>query len=366
MAEKHKYEGIYSSPDKYPSYGHSNHGGGAVNFLTKWSPKSILDVGCGFNEFVKSVLEKSLCERAVGVDFACPGADIIAEADALPFKNKEFDVVTSFDMMEHLPEESVDSVLREMCRVSNRFVLSISYVDSVNRWKGETLHPTVRPEHWWMVRLVRAGALSLKKVGRYITGTWGKPLSIDAGAKVVVVGNGPSILDAKNGKLIDAFDEVIRFNDYTIEGFQDHTGQRTTLWSTFFRNPDRTVKHPRVFLPHESTSSPEGVAEEYRMASWYFDRVRKHVQARKEFRYGFVEYDTDLLASSGTLLVCYLLEVVGVKKIHLAGFDHFSKHRLSGHHYWLNKAFKKPKEHDGDIEKQLFTEFLDAGRVGYL
>lgn len=345
-----------------PKYGHSNHGARAVPILEKWKAESIVDVGCGYNEFARSVREK-MGVRSVGVDFACPGADVICPAYKLPFSDAEFDVVTSFDMMEHLLPEEVDPTLAEMRRVSQRFIVSISYQDSVNKWKGQTLHPTVRPESWWMTRLVRAGAIGIAKQGRYITGRWQTPLRIDPKSSVILVGNGPSLIQTKRGKFIDTFDEVIRFNNFAIKGFEEFTGRKTTLWSAFFKKPEDEARFPRAFCIHERDKPLPGVAISYSMASWFYDRVRKQVQERSLWWSGFQKDTSPILASSGLLLTAYLLEVVGVEQVFVAGFDHFSKAKSGQHHYWLPQSFKKPAEHDGDVEAAMFEELAKAGRV---
>jgi SAM-dependent methyltransferase len=228
-----KYQGIYSSPEKFPRYGHSNHGAKAVRILQKWGTPTVLDVGCGYNEFVQQVREAMPNTRAIGIDPACPGADLHAEAVALPFADKEFSVVTSFDMLEHLPECEVEAALAEMARVSTAFIFSISYVPSVNKWQGKTLHPTVRPETWWIEKIMQAGGVHIAHSGRYLTGHWQTQLwKVKPADSVAVVGNGPSILNYNYGHLIDAHVHVVRFNNYKVEKFQPQVGTRTTLWSS--------------------------------------------------------------------------------------------------------------------------------------
>ena len=48
--------------------------------------------------------------------------------------------------------------------------------------------------------------------------------------KVIIVGNGPSLLDKENGHLIDGFDRVVRFNAYTIRGMEKWVGSKVTDW----------------------------------------------------------------------------------------------------------------------------------------
>lgn len=52
------------------------------------------------------------------------------------------------------------------------------------------------------------------------------------GRRVAVVGNGPQEMGSGNGPLIDGYDEVVRFNDFSGKGeFAADYGSRTTIWS---------------------------------------------------------------------------------------------------------------------------------------
>jgi hypothetical protein len=47
---------------------------------------------------------------------------------------------------------------------------------------------------------------------------------------VIIIGNGPSLLEKENGKIIDEFDEVVRFNNFKIKGFEKNVGTKITYW----------------------------------------------------------------------------------------------------------------------------------------
>jgi SAM-dependent methyltransferase len=369
--EHRKYADIYAAGGRYAAYGHKNHGKNALALVQKWQPESLVDVGCGWNEFSRSVRESMpRIASAIGVDFACPGADVIADATALPFADKAFDALTSFDMLEHLLPAQVDAVLAEFARISRRFVFSISHVPSViTSLQGENLHPTVRGEPWWMLRIMRAGGCKLARQGHYITGEWAPPLRIAPGARVILVGNGPSALQGC-GAEIDAFDEVVRFNEFQLEGFTEHVGTKTTLWSTFGRGvlPGGGTRPGRILCIHESTQAmPACEARElYRVPAWFYNETRRHVQQRAWWTGGFDKDPASLLPTSGLLVAAWLLQVVGVHKITLAGFDHFSKVNSRQHHYWVPKAYGKPKEHDGGVEAAMFAELRARGLLEYL
>jgi SAM-dependent methyltransferase len=367
-----KYQGIYSNPSAYPRYGHRNHGARALRILQKWNTRSVLDVGCGFNEFASLVRQQIPDAKVCGVDPACPGADVAAEAVKLPFQPKEFSVVTSFDMLAHLPECEVEAALAEMARVSTAFIFSISHVPSVNKWQGQTLHPTVRPETWWIEKIMQAGGMHIAKEGRFLTGHWQtQSWRVNPTDTVVVVGNGPSVLNSEYGALVDSHTHVVRFNNYKVAGFERHVGTRTSLWSSVgigrsHFDPTSSPSHSLLIDGEEAKHAEAESMPCERLPRWFYNQVRREVQERSSWKSGFAPEREKLLATSGLLLVVWLLRVKNVKNVRLLGFDHFSKDRSSQHHYWVPSAFKKPAEHDGAAEADMFDDLRAAGKVTYL
>jgi SAM-dependent methyltransferase len=369
MREIEKYRGLYSSSE-HTSYGHTNHGAKAVKLLIKTPPTSVVDIGCGWNEFCGLVRAALPDVQCVGVDFACPGADVKAEAHELPFADKSFELLTAFDMLEHVTPDLVDKVLAEMARVSQRFLFSISYVPSKRTWLGQNLHPTVQTEEWWINRIMRAGGLKIAKWSRYITGTWGEACIIKKDTSCVLVGNGPGALMRNRGVEIDAFEEVVRFNGYAIDPWADKLGCRTTLWSTYGyeKLPQGDQRPQRVIYTFgERGAGPAYIPEQlYRIPSWFFGKIHKEVQKRAAWHTIFANEDKLPIASSGLLVTCWLLHVVGLDRVHLVGFDHFRKDISRQHHYWTAGAFSRPKDHDGEVEASMFADLVVAGRVVYL
>ena len=166
-----KYDYIYTHPEEFPHYGSSNHGLKAIPLLTELDPTSLIDVGCGGNEF-KTLLAKTLPNcTVIGVDPASPKADIKATAQKLPFDNKAAMVITAFDVLEHIEEKDVPKTFIEFQRVSKFFVFRIAQRDSRLRVHGLTLHPTVHPTAWWLNQLNSLIAW-VKVVDGYILGEW--------------------------------------------------------------------------------------------------------------------------------------------------------------------------------------------------
>lgn len=168
LAEQQRYKDLYAS-GALPNYGKTNHGKHAIDFVQSLQPANLVDVGCGYNDFVKSLRPKI---PAIGFDFACPGADDIAFASSLPLQNKGCDLLTAFDVLEHLHQRDISPTLNEFKRVSARFLFSISYKDSKSKFGSDSLHPTIKPETWWIEQLTKNGAINIQHHKHYLYGNW--------------------------------------------------------------------------------------------------------------------------------------------------------------------------------------------------
>jgi hypothetical protein len=184
------------------------------------------------------------------------------------------------------------------------------------------------------------------------------------GESCVLVGNGPSLLAGDKGPLIDAFEQVVRFNTFKTAGLEPHTGSKTTLWATFGRGtlPQDGVRPARILMVHQGGSVPYDPAAIWRIPSAYYDARRAEIQAATA-REG--KEKAGLIPSTGYLSARWLLEH-GAQKLTLAGFDHFSRAARGQHHYWDQRAFLPPPEHDGEAEARLLLPFIEAGRLSYL
>ena len=69
--------------------------------------------------------------------------------------------------------------------------------------------------------------------------------------KIIIIGNGPSVLEKKNGKLIDSFDKVVRFNTFkNDEEFSDYVGYRTDFW--FINAKNIRTRSPEIIKMMEN------------------------------------------------------------------------------------------------------------------
>lgn len=191
-----------------------------------------------------------------------------------------------------------------------------------------------------------------------------KPPLVEPGASVLLVGNGPGLMLSRMGKEIDSFDEIFRFNEFRIKGFEEHVGSRTTVYCTFGRGmlPGDPSSRPEKVLLTFGRAKPAYPANwEYTIAPSYFTMLSAELRRRSNR-----PADSRLQPSSGFLVARWLLDSGQVKKVSLAGFDHFQKDRDKRHHYWINRRYGKPKEHDGDLEKEIMAEYERAGEIVYI
>lgn len=94
--------------------------------------RSVLDAGCGNGMFLKHLqdqgrfdckgLERSKAAIRTGVEQL--GVNIVeGDLGRLPFEDNSFDMVTSMEVLEHLPLPVFTKAIREMERVTRRYIL---------------------------------------------------------------------------------------------------------------------------------------------------------------------------------------------------------------------------------------------------
>jgi len=124
-------------------------------------PKKVLDVGCGFGKMVKYL--RWLGVEAYGLeisDYALKTAEdklkkylVKGDITGLPYEDNSFDLVTTFDVLEHLPLPKINKALSECLRVSKGLCLHKVFT-SENSWikifHGVDLsHVSIYPKAWW-------------------------------------------------------------------------------------------------------------------------------------------------------------------------------------------------------------------------
>jgi len=187
------------------------------------------------------------------------------------------------------------------------------------------------------------------------------PLDLKRSDKCILVGNGPSVMYNKLGYKIDQFDEVLRFNECKIKGFEEYTGTKTTIWSTFGRGvlpKDEDVRPNKIIFTHGEYGKPAYDSEKiWRIPLTYYNDFRSKIQSESKKPNTSV-----LLPSSGVLIIKWLLDN-SYDNLHIIGFDSFNKNISGKHHYWNEQKFTKPKEHDDEWETNFIQNLINDKKI---
>ena len=177
---------------------------------------------------------------------------------------------------------------------------------------------------------------------------------------IILVGNGPSLLDKPNGLLIDSFHRVLRFNLYNTKNNIEYTGVKTDIWFT--------VSNVRI--------TPRNVQEVY-FHVWDKNKLTHpyYIELQHNFKHTHVVTDELLtemrryfktqygMFSTGMIAIYVMLKKWPY--ITLTGFDWWDP-KYTLHHYFDSKEaqFKeiKGKGHEPTLEKQFIDTFGDRVR----
>lgn len=159
-----------------------------MNFVKVSFPgvKKILDVGCGLGYVVEVGRSKDYKYDIHGVDIseaAIKRASVtvqkylkVGNIIDLPYEDNSFELVTCFDIFEHLFIEEIFKGIKEVCRVAEKFVFMRSPVVG---WKGERCiadhsyrdkdisHVSVYPWDFWARQFEQIGRFELQKINMY-------------------------------------------------------------------------------------------------------------------------------------------------------------------------------------------------------
>jgi len=187
-------------------------------------------------------------------------------------------------------------------------------------------------------------------------------LDLTPSTNCILVGNGPAVLESEKGSIIDGFEEVVRFNRFAIKGYEKNVGSKTTIWSTFGRGElpaDSDIRPEKIIFAHGDCGNPSYKPKKIlRIPLSYYNKLRDTIKKETELK----DKSKKLIPSSGILVISWLLENC-LNKVSIIGFDNFSKEKSGLHHYWVNKKFTKPAEHDGDWERSFIEKYENLGKI---
>ena len=166
---------------------------------------------------------------------------------------------------------------------------------------------------------------------------------------ILLIGNGPSVLDYEIGKKIDLFPTICRFNAFKIKGYEKFVGAKTNMWVTCLGKEDvikRQKEFEKIYFPLWQKTYLE-LCKIIPNSECFTEEVYKN--AGKILGKYFYP-------SSGLLATMYFLSKN--IKIYIHGFDFFQKER---HHYCDSQTVGK--NHNPKMEKEAFQKLLEENKI---
>lgn len=145
-------------------------------------PESIVDYGAGQSLIAEAIARKAGIARVARFEPSLPGLDVKPEG--------VFDLLVSFDVLEHVPEEEMDSVLEEMSSMARHALLIIDTRPAKAILSdGRNAHVSQHDEAWWHKRLTpyfpgcapipaRNGRVGFKTWPTRSSGAWRRTIEI--------------------------------------------------------------------------------------------------------------------------------------------------------------------------------------------
>lgn len=109
--------------------------------LNKLKPNNILEIGPGRGYLKALASIEGLSVETLDIDPELR-PDYVGSVENLPFSDAEFDVCCAFQVLEHLPYDMFEIAVKELIRVSSRYVL-ISLPNSELVWRYRIYIPRV-------------------------------------------------------------------------------------------------------------------------------------------------------------------------------------------------------------------------------
>lgn len=167
-----------------------------------------------------------------------------------------------------------------------------------------------------------------------------------------VVGNAPSELGKGSGGAIDACEQVFRFNNYRINGFEEDYGTKTTHWVTTYARDITPRPANNIVCP-----LPLNIDKHRKRYNFtHPDYLKDNFDNTNFIPVEIFEELKSIIPnpSTGIALLYWIRTELGhLDPDRVYGFSFFDKSQA--HHYFdKNKACN----HNGDIEKQLFHEMI--------
>ena len=138
-----------------------------LGWVNKNEKPTLIDIGCGDGIFVNQMLNSEKFEMVYGLDpFTKSKAERIIKPNfihswshEIPLEDNSVDIVTTCEVLEHVPEPYVSKTFEEFKRVCNwRVYGQVSTRLGGEKYKdGVHAHICFAPAEWWINEMLKAG-----------------------------------------------------------------------------------------------------------------------------------------------------------------------------------------------------------------
>lgn len=187
--------------------------------------------------------------------------------------------------------------------------------------------------------------------------------------KVIVVGNSPQLLHTSGGKNIDGFDVVIRTGNFVLNGFEQYTGVKTSVWcNRWCKMLDQTSTDNILNDVSQVWLSDIDHREFTREPDEYINHVNKKIQVKYFSRYllssDLYEYEPTL----GLISIMMAQDMYSEHDLYITGFgldiasddfigtywdQQYTRRTKESHHSFLRESVLIKKMIHGNIIKLL-------------
>jgi hypothetical protein len=199
--------------------------------------------------------------------------------------------------------------------------------------------------------------------------------------KVLLMGNGSSVLDKELGKRIDKeFDYVFRINRFRTKGYEKNVGAKVDGWFLadtgvqWLRNPIEEVEGSTIFNIFEYVYI---VAPKFKFMSGEANACKdilsetiQLIPPTYEDELNKIKTIDPFWPTTGLVSINFLLS--NFNKIFIYGFDSKSKKYKYIHYYdegdetRLTERWHRPrKDHNIKIEKEIIDHYKNVGKIIY-
>lgn len=149
-----------------------------------WTPKTSMDLGAAIGDIVNGFIERGV--DCIGIEgspsclpyLKCPKDKILIHDLSKPLPPlPKVDLVTCFEVVEHIEPEFVDVLLDNLTQLSDTLVISICCYGPTTK-----IHPTIKPIEFWLEKFEQRGFVRRVEKETLLKEKW-KPMEFKAGVK---------------------------------------------------------------------------------------------------------------------------------------------------------------------------------------